>query len=138
MSIQEQSRRPTAYAPANLNPLRLASATLQAVDQLGAATADEIEKTADEILRGATEIANKLRELAHAVRQHTDIANAQVESFCRKATSVFEGVVELQERLRVNGQQAPEAVAVPEETVADETLPLPAFIKKGPPEPSDL
>jgi hypothetical protein len=71
------------------------------------------------------------------VRQHTDIANAQVESFCRKATSVFEGVVELQERLRLNGQ-APEHAVTPAETVEDESLPVPAFIKKGPADDPEL
>jgi hypothetical protein len=135
MSIQEQSRRPSAYAPMNLNPLRLASATIQAVDQLGVATSDEIERTADEIMRGATEIATKLRELAEAIRQHTEIANAQVENFCSKATSVFEGIVELQEKLRVNGQALQAAQA---ENAEDEAMPLPAFIKKGPAEASEL
>jgi hypothetical protein len=133
MSIQAQSPRASDYAPMNLNPLRLASATIKAVDQLGAATADEIEKTADEIMRGATEIATKLRELADAIRQHTQIASGQVESFCAKATSVFESVVELQEKLRANGH-APQAEQVKE---ADEE-PLPEFIRMGPADPSEL
>jgi len=134
MSIQAQSPRPSAYAPMSLNPLRLASATIKAVDQLGVTTADEIEKTADEIMRGATDISIKLRELADAIRQRTQIASGQVESFCAKATSVFEGVVELQEKLRANGQ-APRAEQVKE---ADEgPLPLPAFIRMGPAGPSE-
>ena len=81
---------PSAYAPMNSNPLRLASATIQAVDQLGVATSDEIGKTADEIMRGATEIVERLRELARAIRQRTEIANEHVAGFCGKATSVFE------------------------------------------------
>jgi uncharacterized coiled-coil DUF342 family protein len=139
MSIQEQSReqsrRPSAYGPMNLNPLRLANATIQAVDQLGAATSEEIEKTADEIMRGATEVAAKLRELADAIREHTEIANAQVESFCSKATSVFERIVELQDKLRANEEALQAAQAGKAE---DEALPLPAFIKKGPAEASEL
>jgi len=135
MSTQEQSARLSAYAPLNLNPLRLASATVQAVDQLGVVTADEIEKTADEIMRGANEVATKLRELAEAIRQHTEIASGHVESFCTKATSVFEGVSELHEKLRLNGHQ-PQAAKT--EGAEDEPLPLPAFIKQGPAEPSEL
>jgi hypothetical protein len=135
MSIQAQSPRAPGSAPMTVNPLRLANATVKAVDQLGVATADEIEKTADEILRGATEIATKLRELADAIRQHTEIASGQVESFCAKATSVFEGIVELQEKLRINGHQ-PQAEQVKE--ADEEPLPLPAFIKMGPADPSEL
>jgi len=135
MSVQEQSVRPSAYAPMNLNPVRLASATIQAVDQLGVVTADEIEKTADEILRGANEVATKLRELAEAIRQHTEIASGHVESFCTKATSVFEGVVELHEKLRLNGHE-PQAEKA--EGAENEPLPMPAFIKDGPAEPSEL
>jgi hypothetical protein len=40
-----------------------------AVDQLGVATSDEIEKTAEEIMRGATEIVERLRELATSRRK---------------------------------------------------------------------
>jgi hypothetical protein len=49
MNIQAPS--PSAYAPAKADPIRLASATIQAVDRIGAATYEEIEKTADEIMR---------------------------------------------------------------------------------------
>jgi hypothetical protein len=151
MSTQAQTppqpRRPSVYAPANTNPLRLASATVQAVDQLGVATAAEIERTADEIMRGATEIAAKLRELANAIRQHTEIASEQVAGFCNRATSVFEGVVELQQKLAANGQ-ALAARAANEHAnngqgnngqaaaakLDEEPLELPEFMKKGPAE----
>jgi hypothetical protein len=36
---------------AKADPIRLARATIQAVDRIGAATYEEIEKTADEIMR---------------------------------------------------------------------------------------
>jgi hypothetical protein len=62
---------------------------------------EEIEKTADEIMRGATEIAEKLRELADAIREHSKIANEHVSGFCNKATSVLEGVRDLQLKLEV-------------------------------------
>jgi hypothetical protein len=126
----------SAYAPLNSSPLvasklRLASAAIQAVDQLGVATSDEIEKTAEEIMRGATEIVERLRELAKAIRQRTEIANEHVAGFCDKATSVFEAVIELQATVRVDGHEP----AVEETDHA--TLSLPEFMKKGPAEPDD-
>ena len=133
MSIQTQSPRTSDYAPLNSNPLRLASTTIKAVDQLGLTTSDEIERTADEIMQGATEIATKLRELATAIREHTEIASEQVAGFCDRATSVFEGVVELQQKLALNGHKL---AANGHETAADaddgEALELPEFMKKGP------
>ena len=36
MQAQTQARRPSPYAPTSPNPLRLANATIQAVDQLAA------------------------------------------------------------------------------------------------------
>ncbi len=104
MSIKPPTR-PSPYVPANSHPLRLANATIQAVDQLGLATAGEIEKTADEILQGATEIATKLHELAVAIRQHTEMASEHVAGFCDRATSIFDGVVELQQKLTVNAHR---------------------------------
>src|SRR5580704_2237980 len=120
-----QTRHPSAYAPSNADPIRLASATIQAVDRLGAATSEEIERTADEIMRGATEIADKLRALAGAIREHSKIANEHVSGFCYKATSVLEGVRDLQLKLEVNEREAEQ------ETVEDEILPVPVFLKNG-------
>ena len=122
---------PSAYAPMNSNPLRLASATIQAVDQLGVSTSDEIGKTADEIMRGATEIVERLSDLAKAIRQQTEIASEHVAGFCGKATSVFEAVIELQETLRVNGLEPKN------EKIDHGTLSLPEFMKKGPAQPDD-
>jgi uncharacterized coiled-coil DUF342 family protein len=117
---------PSVYAPAKADPVRLASATIQAVDRIGAATSEEIEKTADEIIRGADEIAEKLRELASAIREHSKIAHEHVTEFCDKATSVLEGVRGLQHKLEANGRE-------PEPTAAeDHMLPLPTLIKKWP------
>lgn len=134
MQTQAPTRRPSPYAPMNSNPSRLASATIQAVDQLGVTTAGEIEKTADEIIRGATEIAAKLRELAAAIREHTEIASEQVAGFCDRATSVFEGVVELQQKLAVNGHKLNGHKTSAEEDDG-EALDLPEFMKKGPADP---
>ena len=123
-----QSPPPSAYGPAKADPIRLASATIQAVDRLGAATSEEIERTADEIMRGATEIADKLRALAGAIREHRKIANEHVSGFCHKATSVLEGVRDLQLKLETdpNGAKASE----PEE----DSSPLPALVRRGPAE----
>ena len=121
-----QAPQPSAYAPVKPDPVRLASATIQAVDRIGAATSEEIEKTADQIMRGANEIAEKLRELASAIREHSKIANEHVTEFCDKATSVLEGVRGLQHKLEVNGRE-PES-----EATKDEVLPVPALIRKEP------
>jgi hypothetical protein len=116
---------------AKADPIRLASATIQAVDRIGAATAEEIEKTADEIMRGATEIAEKLRALANAIREHSKIANEHVSGFCDKATSVLEGVRDLQLKLEVNKRNAEESEAV------QDSSPLPSLVRKGPAEFED-
>jgi len=126
MRTQTEARHPSDYSPANSTPIRLASATIQAVDQLGAAAADEIERTADQVLIGATEVAAKLRELATAIKHHSEIANEHVADFCNKATSIFESVVELQQKLRVSGY------AITAEAADDERLEMPAFARKGP------
>jgi len=118
----------SAYSPVKSDPIRLASATIQAVDRIGAATSEEIEKTADEIMRGATEIAEKLRALATAIREHSRIANEHVSGFCTKATSVLEGVRDLQLKLEVNGS-GPE-----EDDTREDALPLPSLVRKGPAE----
>lgn len=104
MSMQTQipARRPSPSAPMNANRPRLANATIQAVDHLGVLTVREIETTADEVMRGATEVATKLRQLATAIRQRTEIASEEVAAFCLCATSVFESVAELQQKLVVN------------------------------------
>ena len=126
-----QTPNPSAYAPVKVDPIRLASATIQAVDRIGAATSEEIEKTADEIMRGATEIAEKLRALAGAILEHSKIANEHVSGFCSKATSVLEGVRDLQLKLEVNGSDAEEKEAV------EDTSPLPSLTVKGPAEFND-
>jgi hypothetical protein len=123
-----QSPNPSAYAPTKTDPIRLASATIQAVDRIGEATSEEIERTADEIMRGATEIAEKLRALANAIREHSKIANEHVAGFCDKATTVLEGVRDLQ--LKLDRNQA-EAEAEAQEPVED-LPPLPSLIRKGP------
>jgi hypothetical protein len=126
-----QAPHPSAYEKVKADPIRLASATIQAVDRIGEATSEEIEKTADEIMRGATEIAEKLRVLASAIREHSKIANEHVSGFCNKATSVFEGVRDLQLKLEVNQSETED-----KEAVVDSS-PLPSVITKGPAEFED-
>ena len=121
-----QTTQPSAYAPTKADPLRLASATIQAVDRIGEATSEEIEKTANEITRAAAEIAEKLQELANAIRAHSKVANEHVAQFCQKATSVFDGIRDLQLKLEVEP-----SAEEPGET-QDEMLAMPAFLKNGP------
>ncbi len=120
MRMKTPTQAHSPYAPVDSDPRRLANVTVQAVDQLGVATAGEIEKTADEILQGATEIATKLHELATAIRQHTEIASEQVAGFCDRATSIFDGVVELQQQLTVNAHRPHEHKASRREEYDDE------------------
>jgi hypothetical protein len=120
-----QTPKPSEYAPTKSDPIRLASATIQAVDRIGEATSEEIERTADEIMRGATEIAEKLRALATAIREHSKIANEHVSGFCEKATTVFEGVRDLHLKLDQN------KTGVEEDQVQD-LPPLPSLVRKGP------
>jgi hypothetical protein len=126
-----QTPHPSTHGKTQADPIRLANATIQAVDRIGEATSEEIEKTADEIMRGATEIAEKLRELASAIRAHSKIANEHVSGFCNKATSVFEGVRDLQLKLEVD-ESEPKI-----EESADEILPVPIFLRNGPAEFED-
>jgi methyl-accepting chemotaxis protein len=126
-----QTKQPSDYAPTKADPIRLASATILAVDRIGAATSEEIEKTAHEITRGAAEIVQKLQELANAIREHSKIANEHVATFCEKATSVFDGIRDLQHTLEVNERKAEI------ETADQEILPMPVFLKNGPAKFSD-
>jgi uncharacterized coiled-coil DUF342 family protein len=121
-----QTKQPSAYAPTKADPIRLASATIQAVDRIGETTSEEIERTANEITQGAAEIAAKLQELANAIREHSRIANEHVTQFCEKATSVFDGIRHLQQTLEVNEHKAEI------ETADQEILPMPVFLKNGP------
>jgi hypothetical protein len=122
MSLQTQPSRPSDYAPKQSNPMRLAGATIHAVDQIGLATSNEIETTADEIVRGATEVADRLRILADTIREQTRIASEQVAGFCDKATTVLEGLHDMQDKLLMNGHE-PET-----EGAKNGTLALPGFM----------
>jgi hypothetical protein len=120
-----QARQPSDYAPTTAEPIRLASATMNAVDRIGEATAEEIEKTANEVMRGATEVAENLRALATAIRQHGKIANEHVAGFCDKATAVFVGVRDLQQRLEVRQYES-------ETKEPDDAAPPPTIVREGP------
>jgi hypothetical protein len=125
MNIQRPRRTP--YSPSSASPLRLATATIDAVDRIGVAACGEIEKTADDITYGANEVADNLRKLATAIREHGKVASVHVIDFCTKATIVTEGVRDLQDRL-LAGRAEPE----PEET-EDDKSPLPKVIRGGRP-----
>ena len=127
-----QTPHPSVCAPNKADPLRLASATVQAVDRIGEATSEEIEATADEVMRGAAEIAERLRALAGAIREHSKIANEHVSGFCSKATAVLEGVRDLHLKLEVNKSEVEENESI------EDMSPLPSLIRKGPAEFEDL
>ena len=122
-----QTKQPSAYAPTKADPIRLASATIQAVDRIGETTSEEIERTASEITQGAAEIAAKLQELANAIREHSKIANEHVTQFCEKATSVFDGIRHLQRTLE--GDDRGDSS---ESEIKEEVLQVPIFLQNGP------
>jgi hypothetical protein len=121
-----QTKQPSTYAPTQADPLRLASATIQAVDRIGETTSEEIERTASEITRGAAQIAEKLQGLASAIREHSKIANEHVTQFCEKATSVFDGIRELQRKLEGDKGESSGS------EIKDEVLQVPVFLQNGP------
>ncbi len=135
------------HAP-KISPARLASATIQGVDRIGEAAAEEIDSTAAEIIRGAAEIAEKLGELAEAIRGHSRIAHEQVAAFCDKATFLLDTLPNLRGRLdgvtRLEGPEKFEVLAVAKmrqlKTAGQELEPqdsqddIPGFLKKGPAE----
>jgi hypothetical protein len=84
---------------ADADRVRLATTTIKAVDQIGLVARDQIGQAADEVVRGADEVAYNLRALASAIREHSKIASEHVAEFCNKATSVLEGVRDLQARV---------------------------------------
>jgi hypothetical protein len=117
-------------SPAHAGPLRLASAAIKAVDQIGLVARDQIGQTADEVVRGADEVAYNLRMLASTIREHSKIASEHVAEFCNKATSVMEDVRDLQVRM-ITGE--PEIVRDEIELKESEGTepPLPEATKTG-------
>jgi len=105
------------------DPHKLASATIQAVDRIGEAAAEEINEAAGELIRGANEIAAKLRELAEAIRGHSKIAHEQVADFCDRATSVLDGIRDLPGRLGKT-EYDPDIRKIQDD--------IPTFLKEGP------
>ncbi|HEY6331245.1 MAG TPA: hypothetical protein VI756_18105 [Blastocatellia bacterium] len=126
-----QAPGPSADAPTKSDPIRLAGATIQAVDRIGEATSEEIQRAADEIMRGATEIAEKLGALANAIREHSKIAHEHITKYCDSATSVLEGVRDLQAKLEVSARKTET------QEVRDDRSIVPAFFRQGPAEWED-
>jgi hypothetical protein len=105
------------------DPHVLASATIRAVDRIGEAAAEEINEAAGELIRGANEIAAKLQALAEAIRGHSKVAHEQVTVFCDRATSVLDGIRDLQGRL-AKTEHDPELRRIQDD--------IPTFLKEGP------
>jgi hypothetical protein len=97
--MDQPQYNPQPPAPRTSDPVEMATLTVQAVDQIGAAAASEIEKAANSFEKRASDIAEKMRKLAAGVREHSQLAGASVAEFCEKSTSVIETIRALQERL---------------------------------------
>jgi methyl-accepting chemotaxis protein len=74
----------------------MATLTVRAVEQIGSAASDEIERLAANLLNEAETVASKLRELANAVREHSKIAGEHVAAYCDLSKNVLETVRKLQ------------------------------------------
>jgi len=123
MNIRRPRRTP--YSPASASPLRLATATIDAVDRIGLTACGEIEETADDIAYGANEVADSLRKLETAIREHGKVASVHVTDFCTKATIVTEGVRDLRTGCSPGGPEP--------EVTEDDKSPLPEVIRGGRP-----
>lgn len=82
------------------DPIQMAGLTVRAVDQIGAAASEEIEKAAQELVAEAQKVADNLHELAAAIREHSRIAGEHVAAYCAHSTNVLETVRKLQEGLK--------------------------------------
>lgn len=72
----------SSYAPGGISEV-----TVQAVDQIGTATSDQIRHTADRIEAEAHAIGNKLRELADKFDEQTRLASEKISDFCLHMTA---------------------------------------------------
>jgi capsid protein len=113
----------TCHAP-RVDPLRLTSATIQAVDRIGEAAAEEINEAASELMRNAGELAAALRELAEDIKERSRIAHEQVALFCDQATSLLDAV----RSIHAARVEKIEPKAGIEEAQDD----IPTFLKQGP------
>jgi hypothetical protein len=74
-------------------------------------------------VRGADEIAEKPRELAEAIKAHSKVAHEHISTFCDKATSMLDGIRNLQQGIGTLAQD-PKVPPAPDD--------IPAFLKSGP------
>lgn len=134
MKTSERREPPASpYAPGGngtgtSDPLRLATITMRAVDEIGEGAAANIEATAQAIESGAKEEATrmrqagellraeiekaaaaietdgkgkaeKMRQLALAVRGQSRIESERVAGFCARVTTIFETISGLEAKL---------------------------------------
>lgn len=81
---------------------------VRAVDEIGDASASEVEKVATQIEAEAKEKADALRRFATALREQTRRASADLAAFCAKSTDVFTTIKNLE--TRVNSPESAELV----------------------------
>jgi predicted transcriptional regulator len=110
------TRGVSEYAPKprrEPDPLTLGKITVEAVDQIGAKAASEIDRAAAQIREGADEVAGRLEQLAEAIRSHSKIASDHTAQFVARTTEVLETVRALDARLEsqgANGKLPPKVV----------------------------
>lgn len=71
----------------------------QAVDQVSADAATQIEATAKSVLDDAQVVADKLNKLALAIREHGRLATEHVAQYCGRTKHTMETVAQLQANL---------------------------------------
>jgi hypothetical protein len=114
----------TYAPPPQTDPMRLASVTLKAVDQIGAGAGDEIDRAAAQIEAGAKEIADLLRELSAAVRDHCAIAAERVSAFCERSNEVLGTIRGLKDRISAQVEPA-------DAKTNGHGDPVPSFLRNG-------
>lgn len=83
----------SAYAPSSTH---LSEVTVEAVEKIGNATAEQIEMAADEIEANGKALAADLRKTAAAMRERTRSVTQQVSDFCLRTTSARTTVLSLE------------------------------------------
>lgn len=123
--MKETQQEPTRSS-SQADPLRLAGVTVRAVDQIGKAASDEIQRAADELGRSANETIDEIRKLADSIRSYTKATSDRVFDFCDKTTSIVEGVRELHDKLRAGERP------LQKEGIAENELSLAKVARKAP------
>jgi hypothetical protein len=92
-TIITKQPRAEDYAPKPAaDPVQIGKITVEAVDQIGARAAQELEAAADQIRQGADDVASNIEKLAEAVREHSRVASEHTAKFVDSTVHVLETV----------------------------------------------